>query len=71
MMTEMWGEEISNLLEGKPPQYAFTDTGFTPKGSNRLLDKSTQDMIDKARLAKGLPLTPAAADGRRYKTPKD
>lgn len=73
MMTEMWGNEICNMLEGKPPIYTFKESGFMPKGSNRLLDKETQEMIDEARLAKGLPLTPAAPDGRRYKikTTKD
>lgn len=70
MMTQMWGDEICNLLEGLPPKYTFKESHFTPKGSPRLLDKETQEMIDQARLAKGLPLTPAAPDGRRYKTPK-
>lgn len=67
MMTEIWGHEISNMLEGLPPTITFQASNFTPKGSHRLLDKETQTMIDDARVAKGLPLTPSAPDGRRYK----
>ena len=28
MMSEMWAQEISNLLEGKEPQYSFKETDF-------------------------------------------
>lgn len=30
MATQMWAEEYCNVLEGKPPQYSFTDSGYTP-----------------------------------------
>jgi putative intracellular protease/amidase len=52
MITEMWAEEIANLIEGKPPLYSFTDSGFTPKGSERKMPKAVRASIDAAR-AKG------------------
>lgn len=30
MATQMWAEEFCNVLEGKPPSYSFTDSGYTP-----------------------------------------
>lgn len=52
MITEMWGHEICNLLEGKSPQYHFTPTGFMPKGRPRRLPKEIQDAIDQAKARK-------------------
>lgn len=49
MITEMWAHEICNLLEGKPPQFKFTPTGFMPKGRPRRLPKEIQDSIDQAK----------------------
>lgn len=70
MMTQPWGDEICNMLEGLPPKLVLTPSGFTPKGAPRLLEKDTQEMIDAARLAKGLPLTPGNSEGKRFKDPK-
>ncbi len=30
MATQMWAEEYCNVLEGKPPQYSFHDSGYRP-----------------------------------------
>ena len=49
MMTEMWAEEICNLLEGKPVQYKMVDSGFTPKGSERRMDPVVRAAIDEDR----------------------
>lgn len=35
MASQMWAEEFCNMLEGKPQQYFLSDSGFTPKGSER------------------------------------
>jgi protease I len=35
MMTQMWAEEFCNLLEGIPPQFVLTDSGFVPGGIPR------------------------------------
>lgn len=49
MITQMWGEEICNLLEGKPPTYNLTESGYTPKGRERRMPKEVREMIDSAR----------------------
>lgn len=36
MATQMWAEEFCNLIEGKPKQYTFVDSGYTPKGRERM-----------------------------------
>lgn len=35
MASQMWAEEFCNLLEGRPQQYFFETSAFTPKGSER------------------------------------
>jgi len=49
MFSEMWGEEICNMLENLPPQYVMKDSGFTPKGSERRMTGPVRDAIDEAR----------------------
>lgn len=49
MITQMWAEEICNLLEGKDPQYHFQDSGFTPKGTERRMSPEVRESIDEAR----------------------
>jgi len=49
MMSEMWSEEVCNLLEGRAPQYIFKDSGFTPKGSERRMKPEIRAAIDEAR----------------------
>ena len=49
MITHMWGDEICNMLEGKPQQHHFTDSGFVPKGSERRMPPEVRKAIDEAR----------------------
>jgi putative intracellular protease/amidase len=71
MMTQMWADEISNMLEGKPPEHVFKPSGYTPKGSPRILPDDIQKSIDDARVAKGLaPMPPPPADKIRPKKPR-
>lgn len=49
MITEMWAEEISNLLEDKPPQHEFHESGFEPKGMERMMDPDVRQAIDEDR----------------------
>jgi len=49
MMTEMWAEEICNLLEGKPLQHVLTDCGFVPQGSERRMSPEVRAAIDEDR----------------------
>jgi len=37
MISQMWAEELSNLLEDLPPKYHLQPSGFVPKGSPRIL----------------------------------
>lgn len=46
MATQMWAEEICNLIEGKPPQYNLKDSGYVPKGRPRRLPADVQRIID-------------------------
>lgn len=52
MITEMWAEEICNLLEGKPQEHFFQPCGFMPKGRPRRLPPEIQSAIDTARARK-------------------
>jgi len=36
MASQMWAEEFCNMIEGKPQQYTFVDSGYTPKGRERM-----------------------------------
>jgi len=49
MITQMWAEEICNLLEGRPQQYTMEDSGFTPKGLERKMPPEVRAAIDEAR----------------------
>ncbi len=49
MMTEMWAEEICNVLEGRPPQYQMHDSGFVPKGLERKMSPEVRAAIDEDR----------------------
>lgn len=49
MMTEMWAEEICNMLEGKPVIHRFEDSGFKPKGHERKMLPEVRAAIDEAR----------------------
>ncbi len=49
MLTQMWAEEICNVLEGKPIQYEMHDSGFEPKGSERRMDPVVRAAIDESR----------------------
>ena len=49
MITEMWAEEICNVLEGKPQEHKFIDSGFVPKGSERLMMPEVRAAIDESR----------------------
>lgn len=49
MITEMWAEEICNLLEGRPVTHVLTDSGFTPKGSERKMMPEVRAAIDESR----------------------
>jgi len=50
MISQMWAEEICNLLEGKPPTYHLTNSGYVPKGRPRRMDKDVQKAIDDAKI---------------------
>ncbi len=58
MITQMWAEEICNMLEGKPPQYVLKDSGFVPKGRERKMDLDVRKSIDAARTLRGIPIDP-------------
>lgn len=49
MLTELWAEEINNMLHGFPQQHFFSDSGFVPKGRPRRMPKEVQSMIDDAK----------------------
>ena len=49
MITEMWTEEICNKLEGKPIANILTESGFVPKGSERMMMPEVRAAIDESR----------------------
>lgn len=49
MITQMWAEEICNLLEGKPLEHELEDCGFVPKGFERKMMPEVRAAIDEAR----------------------
>jgi len=65
MITQMWAEEICNLLEGKPQQYQMEDSGFTPKGSERKMDPLVRAAIDADR-GYGMVLQKGPNKGKIY-----
>lgn len=58
MITQMWAEEICNMLEGVPQQTVLVDSGFTPKGRERKMPKDVRVVIDDARQKRNQKLTP-------------
>jgi len=53
MASQMWAEEFCNMIEGKPPEYSFVDSGYTPKGRERM----PIPIVEELRVKKGLPPT--------------
>ena len=49
MITQMWAEEICNVLEGKPQEHVMHDSGFEPLGSERQMDPVVREAIDESR----------------------
>lgn len=49
MVTQVWADEICNMLEGKDPEHNFIDSGYTPKGRPRRMHKDIQACIDDAK----------------------
>jgi len=49
MFTQLWGEEICNMLEGKEPAIELTPTWFKPKGRERRMPAAVRAMIDEAK----------------------
>jgi putative intracellular protease/amidase len=49
MATQMWATEICNLVEGLPPSYTFTDSGYRPKGRLRRMPPGVGESIEEAR----------------------
>lgn len=49
MITEMWAEEICNVLENKPQVHKFVDSGFVPKGIERRMQPVVRAAIDESR----------------------
>ncbi len=49
MITQMWAEEICNVLEGKPLQHRMVDSGFIPVGSERRMAPEVRASIDEDR----------------------
>lgn len=54
MASQMWAEEFCNLIEGKPTQYDLQDSGYVPKGRERM----PIPVVEEIRIKKGLPPTP-------------
>ncbi len=49
MITQMWAEEICNVLEGKPLEHVMHDSGFVPKGFERRMAPAVREAIDESR----------------------
>ena len=49
MITQMWAEEICNLLENKPIEHKLYDSGFVPKGFERKMMPEVRAAIDEDR----------------------
>lgn len=54
MASQMWAEEFCNLIEGKDPEYTFSDSGYVPKGRERMPIPE----VEKLRMKMGRPPTP-------------
>lgn len=53
MMSEMWGEEICNLLEGKDPEIHLQKSAFRFSGFQRRFPEGVEEVIDRAYRRKG------------------
>lgn len=53
MATQMWAEEFCNLIYGRPQQYYLTESGFTPKGQERM----PIEVVEKLKDVQGVPRT--------------
>lgn len=55
MATEMWAEEFCNVMEGKPPVYVLTDSGYTPgvKIPEERLSKELRAVRSRVKKSKG------------------
>ena len=51
MASQMWAEEFCNLIEGKEPEYTFNDSGYVPKGRERMPIPE----VEKLRIKMGRP----------------
>jgi putative intracellular protease/amidase len=65
MASEMWAEEFCNMLEGKPQEYFFHDSGFVPRGSERkpipgleVIKNAKRTDSSKAQHRSGTPTVP-------------
>lgn len=54
MASQMWAEEFCNLIEGKESEYTFSDSGYVPKGRERMPIPE----VEKLRVQMGRPATP-------------
>lgn len=53
MMSEMWGEEICNLLEGLPPSITLNKSTFRFSGFQRRFPQGVEEIIDRAYKREG------------------
>lgn len=53
MASQMWAEEFCNLIEGKDPEYTLFDSGYVPKGRERM----PIPVVEDYRLKLGRPAT--------------
>lgn len=49
MITQMWAEEICNILEGRPREHVMIDSGFEFGRSERRMAPSVREAIDESR----------------------
>lgn len=54
MASQMWAEEFCNMLDGKPTEYALQDSGYVPKGRERM----PIPVVEEIRIKMGRPPTP-------------
>jgi len=53
MASQVWAEEFCNLLEGKPQEHIFTDSGFVPHGGEMMPNPH----VEALRIKMGRPPT--------------
>lgn len=47
MASQMWAEEFCNLIEGKPTEYVLSESGYVPKGRERMPIPEVEDLRRK------------------------